>query len=63
MDSSGSAKLPKAEQQLPAVTSGALYKHSVHKKKNYGEKKVLKTYGDKHSLVEVEVEGKDKFYF
>ncbi|XP_068751797.1 D-inositol 3-phosphate glycosyltransferase-like [Montipora capricornis] len=63
MDSSGSAKLPRAEQQLPAVTSGALYKHSVHKEKIYEEKKVLKTYGDKHSLVEVEVEGKDKFYF
>ena len=61
MDSSGSAKLPKAEQQLPAVTSGALYKHSVHKEKIYEEKNVLKTCGDKHSLVEVE--GKDKFYF
>ena len=60
MDSSGSAKLQRAEQQLPAVTSGALYKHSVHKEKINEEKNVLKTSGDKHSLVEVEVEGKDK---
>ncbi|XP_068669975.1 polyubiquitin-C-like isoform X2 [Montipora foliosa] len=59
MDSSGSAKLQRAEQQLPAVTSGALYKHSVHEEKINEEKNVLKTSGDKHSLVEVEVEGMD----
>ena len=47
MDSSGSAKLQRAEQQLSAVTSGALYKHSVHKEK---------INEDKDPLVEVEVE-------
>ncbi|XP_068716989.1 ankyrin-1-like [Montipora capricornis] len=61
MDSSGSAKLQRAEQQLSAVTSGALYKHSVHKEKINEEKNVFKTSGDKRSLgeVEVEVEGID----
>ncbi|XP_068716918.1 uncharacterized protein [Montipora capricornis] len=61
IDSSGSAKLQRAEQQLSAVTSGALYKHSVHKEKINKEKNVLKTSGDKHSLgeVEFEVEGMD----
>lgn len=56
MDSSGSAKLQRAEQQLSAVTSGALYKHSEHKEKINEEKNVFKTSGDKHSLGEVEVE-------
>ncbi|XP_068670400.1 uncharacterized protein [Montipora foliosa] len=60
MDSSGSAKLQRAEQQLSAVTSGALYKHSVHKEKINEEKNVFKTSEDKHSLGEVEVEVEDK---
>ncbi|XP_068751686.1 uncharacterized protein [Montipora capricornis] len=47
MDSSGSAKLQRAEQQVSAVTSGALYKDSVHKEK---------INEDKDPLVEVEVE-------
>ncbi|XP_068687494.1 uncharacterized protein [Montipora foliosa] len=61
MDSSGSAKLQRAEQQLFAVTPGALYKHSEHKEKINEEKNVFKTSGDKHSLgeVEFEVEGMD----
>ena len=65
MDSSGSAKLQRAEQQLSAVTSGALYKHSEHKEKINEEKNVFKTSGDKHSLgeVEVEVEGRINFIF
>ena len=65
MDSSGSAKLQRAEQQLFAVTPGAFYKHSEHKEKINEEKNVFKTSGDKHSLgeVEFEVEGRINFIF